>query len=120
MDSTPAPEHAPQIRLHQDGRSIALSPGLSAEELREGQLLFEVRCSENVRIRFDDQPLSVVWTEQGRAGYGQVDLTNQVGFHRFSLRTQSGEASFDFRTTTAKPAGSRSANTTMRWWRSLP
>ncbi len=54
------------------------------------------------RLFFDDQPLVVVWSNDGSSGYGQLDLTNQVGFHRFSVNTPREVISFDVRTTTAK------------------
>jgi hypothetical protein len=95
-------ERTPRIRLHQDGRLAVLVPGLNEDELREGQLLFEVQCVPGARLRFDDRPLSVVWSDDGRTGYGQLDLTNQVGFHRFSVGTPKETVSFDVRTTTAK------------------
>ena len=97
-------ERTPRIRLHQDGRSAELAPGLNEDELREGQLLFEVQCVPGARLRFDDQPFSVVWSDDGRTGYGQLDLTNQVGFHRFSVSTPKETVSFDVRTTTANPS----------------
>lgn len=90
------------IGLHQDGRSIVLSPGLNEAELREGLLLFEVQCPPGTRVLFDDQPLPVVWARDGSIGYGQLDLTNQVGFHRFSVSTPRELVAFDIRTTTAK------------------
>lgn len=39
-------EAQPRFRLHQDGRSILLTPGLNDEELREGQILFEVQSAQ--------------------------------------------------------------------------
>lgn len=95
-------EPLPRFRLHQDGRSISLTPGLNEEELREGQLLFEVQSVQGGRLFFDDQPLSAMWSDDGSTAYGQLDLTNQVGFHRFSLQTAKESVSFDIRTTTAK------------------
>lgn len=95
-------EDQPRFRLHQDGRSILLTPGLNDEELREGQLLFEVQSAQGGRLYFDDQPLSAMWSDDGSTAYGQLDLTNQVGFHRFSLQTPRESVSFDIRTTTAK------------------
>lgn len=98
----PEPEVGPRVCLYQEGRSVALLPGLNETELRESQLLFAIHSPVPVRAFFDDQQLSIVWSEQQRSGYGQLDLTNQVGFHRFLLRTASRDLSFDFRTTTAK------------------
>lgn len=102
MASLPMHEPLPRFRLHQDGRSISLTPGLNEEELREGQLLFEVQSVQGGRLFFDDQPLSAMWSDDGSTAYGQLDLTNQVGFHRFSLQTAKESVSFDIRTTTAK------------------
>lgn len=102
MNSQPTHDAVAFIRLHQDGRSTTLSPGLNDSELREGQLLFEVQCPVGARVLFDDQPLPVVWTSDGSAGYGQLDLTNRVGFHRFSVSTPRESVAFDIRTRTAK------------------
>lgn len=102
MNSQPARDALSLIRLHQDGSSITLSPGLNDRELRESPLLFEVQCPKGARVLFDDQPLPVVWNSDGSAGYGQLDLTNQVGFHRFFVSTPRESVAFDVRTTTAK------------------
>ncbi len=102
MDSVLKLDHSVQVRLHQDGRSVTLSPGLNQVEFHESQLLFEIQSSTAARVLFDDKPIPIVWSQEQRSGYGQLDLTNQVGFHRFSIRTATSELSFDFRTSTAK------------------
>jgi hypothetical protein len=92
----------PLVLVHQDGRKVRLSPGLNDVELREAPLLFQIESPAAGQAFFDDQPLPVVWSDNGRAGYGQLDLSNQVGYHRFTLRVAGHDRSFDFRTTTTK------------------
>lgn len=92
-----------ELRVHQDGATSVLGSGLNERLLREGQVFFEIRCPQGARILFDDQPLAVIWSGDGRtAGYGQIDLSNQVGFHRFTIAVGYESLAFDVQTTTAK------------------
>lgn len=102
VDSRLRLERETSVRLHQDGRSVVLSPGLNEDEFREGVVWFEVRSGQKIRIFFDDRLLDLIWTENDRSGYGHIDLINQIGYHRFSVRAESGEINFDFRVVTAK------------------
>lgn len=75
-----------EVRVHQDGETTVLAPGMNTRLFREGELFYEVECPAGTQVLFDDQPLSLVGRAGGHtAGYGRMDLTNQVGFHRFTL-----------------------------------
>ncbi|MCK6587277.1 MAG: hypothetical protein L6Q76_06805 [Polyangiaceae bacterium] len=92
-----------EVRVHQDGETTVLAPGMNTRLFREGELFYEVECPAGTQVLFDDQPLSLVGRAGGHtAGYGRMDLTNQVGFHRFTLVTGHEANTFDIQTRTAK------------------
>lgn len=91
------------LLVHQDGEPSILVPGLNERLFREGEIFFEIRCLPGTRVLFDDSPAVVIWTTTERtAGYGRIDLTNQVGFHRFTVVNNESALSFDIQTSTAK------------------
>jgi hypothetical protein len=95
-----------EVRVHQDGETTVLAPGMNTRLFREGELFYEVECPAGTQVLFDDQPLSLVGRAGGHtAGYGRMDLTNQVGFHRFTLVTGHEANTFDIQTRTANCLG---------------
>lgn len=90
------------VRLEQRGFSVELSPGSPETELDEGIYLASISCPSPPVIELDDEVVSVSWRAQEGVCAWVVDLTNQVGFHRFRVRLGPSSTTYDFRTRTAK------------------
>lgn len=93
---------APEVRLFQNGTEMALGPGLNGTEVQESSVLCRVEAKAPATVLFDDEPVPCVSSDGGKTLYFQLDLTNEVGFHRVSVRVGPESAHFDFRTRTAK------------------
>lgn len=91
-----------RLFLHQRDQVFEVVPGSSDVEIGEGPSVFHLTARAPVAVTFDDVPIMVHWSERRDAGFGQVDLTNQVGFHRFAIQSDGAKLVFDFRTSTAK------------------
>lgn len=90
------------IRLEQRGFSVELTPGNSDIEVGEGIYLASISSPSPPIIDLDDEPVAVSWRAQDGVCAWVVDLTNQVGFHRFHVRFGATSTTYDFRTHTAK------------------
>lgn len=92
----------PAVRLEQAGTVLELSPGASDAEVLEGAVLGSVFATSRPSILLDDVPVPVSWHPDAKLALWTADLTNQVGFHRLTIRVATTAYAFDFRTRTAK------------------
>jgi len=90
------------VTLSQRGSDIPYIAGASPLELDECQTLLTVDCAFRPQISIDDRILQSSWRAKERIAVAQIDLTNQVGFHRISIHSGSESLTLDFRTSTAK------------------
>lgn len=93
---------APAVRLEQSGTAWELSQGVFDAEVLEGAILGSISASSRPSVELDDVPLPVSWHQDAKLAVWSVDLTNQIGFHRLSVRVGGREYNYDFRTRTAK------------------
>lgn len=90
------------IRLEQQGFSVELTPGNFDTEVGEGIYLASISCPSPPIIELDDKVISASWRAKEGVCAWVIDLTNQVGFHRFRVRLGATSTTYDFRTHTAK------------------
>lgn len=78
--------------------------GSDKVSIDEGIVKFRISVPKRTQIFLDDEELDVMWAADGRTAYAQIDLTNQVGFHRVSFRLGTEFFFYDFQTNTTKAA----------------
>jgi hypothetical protein len=91
-----------EVALVQGGTTIVLDADSADAVVREGTVTLRLSTAQLADILFDDMPLFPVWSRDRKTAYSQLDLTNEVGFHRITIRREGESLTFDFRTATAK------------------
>lgn len=91
-----------RAELSQEGRTAELHQDGPLITLGEGRLGIKVWAPRDALISFDDEPLGEVWVGEEGLAIAQVDLKNQVGYHRLEVRRGATIVSFDFLTESAK------------------
>jgi len=90
------------VEVRQRTEAFTLRPGKSDAVLHEGPALLLVTCSPSALVTLNDEPLRSAWRASERVTIVQVDFTNQIGFHRLSVREGNTVTDFDFSTSSAK------------------
>lgn len=92
----------PAVRLEQAETALELFPGANDVEVLEGTILGSVSTSSRPLVKLDDVPVRLSWHQEAKLAVWSSDLTNQVGFHRLSVKIAGALYTYDFRTSTAK------------------
>ncbi len=92
----------PAVRIEQGGTVSELTFGSTDVEVREGTLLITIETESCPSVELDDVVVSVSWHRRAQLAIWNVDLTNQVGFHRLRVKVGGQAFTYDFRTRTAK------------------
>lgn len=89
------------VAVAQAGKTQAFGGG-NEVELLESRAIVTVGSSRQVHLQLDDEPLPCFWHQDRSISIAELDLTNQVGFHRLSVWSGDAVSTYDFRTSTAK------------------
>ena len=92
----------PRVDIFWSGHEQRLVRGEHDIVVPEGVVGLRVSASRRFPVSFDDEPLALVWSVSDDTAYAQVDLTNRVGFHRVSIRSELEAVDFDFQTSSTK------------------
>lgn len=90
------------IRLSQRGAEYTLAPGQNDLGLAEGMVLATIAAPSKAIVKLNDREIEQTWRPNEGIALCQFDLTNQIGYHRLTVRVAAVEEKFDFSTATAK------------------